>query len=139
VNPLSQACKDIAVDPSVHILRYKKKEIDLALPLRLANLPNNATLELYELESSAASKRVVSVSLQTGDGKRAVLETGCAVNLLDLLKKFEDRLSQRLCTGCAGAARPNAMHACMHPCIHPSIHPSIHQCIHPSIHPGFRI
>ena len=99
----------------MHILRHKKKEIDLALPLRLANLPNNATLELYELESSAASKRVVSVSLQTGDGKRAVLETGCAANLLDLLKKFEDRLSQRLCTGCAGAARPNAIHPSMHP------------------------
>lgn len=87
----------------MHILRHKKKEIDLALSLRLANLPNNATLELYELDGTAASKRVVSVSLQTGDCKRAVLETGCTVNLLDLLKKFEDRLSQRLCSGCAGA------------------------------------
>lgn len=91
----------MGADSSLHILRHKKKEVDLSVPLRFANLPNNATLELYEMDRATAAKRLVSVSLQTDDGKRGTVETGCAVTLLDLLAKFEDRLGQRLCTGCA--------------------------------------
>ncbi len=49
-----------------------------------------------------AAKRVVSVTIQCEGGKRATIESNCGSNLLDLLVAFEDRVGQRLCTGCAG-------------------------------------
>jgi hypothetical protein len=42
------------MDPCTHVLRHKKKDVDLTLPFRLANLSNNATLELVELDSSVS-------------------------------------------------------------------------------------
>jgi hypothetical protein len=50
-----QACKEMKMEPCTHVLRHKKKDVDLTLPFRLANLSNNATLELVELDSAVSS------------------------------------------------------------------------------------
>ncbi|GMS80010.1 hypothetical protein PENTCL1PPCAC_2185, partial [Pristionchus entomophagus] len=45
---LEEACLSNGFEPLGHELRHLKKALDLALPLRLAGLPNNATLDLVE-------------------------------------------------------------------------------------------
>ncbi|GMR58955.1 hypothetical protein PMAYCL1PPCAC_29150, partial [Pristionchus mayeri] len=45
---LEEACLSNGFDPVNHELRHHKKPLDLALPLRLSGLPNNATLDLVE-------------------------------------------------------------------------------------------
>ena len=56
-----QACATFKVEPASHALRYKKKDLDLTLPLRLANLPAGAVAELCELDATEAAARTVQV------------------------------------------------------------------------------
>jgi hypothetical protein len=57
-----QACAAFKVDAALHALRYKKKDLDLTLPLRLANMPAGAIAELCELDAKEAAARTVQVS-----------------------------------------------------------------------------
>lgn len=51
-----QACREMKMDPFTHVLRHKKKDMDLTLPFRLANLSNNATVELVELDAAVGAQ-----------------------------------------------------------------------------------
>ncbi|EKX51590.1 hypothetical protein GUITHDRAFT_102851 [Guillardia theta CCMP2712] len=104
VEVLVKACEEFKQDPSSHCLRHKKKcvlsgELDLALPLRLANLPNGASLDLQPLTEQEQKARVVSVTLQLEDGKRYQKECHCSTLLFDVLQNLEDVCGARLVTG----------------------------------------
>ena len=58
-----QACSVHKVDPGMYALRHKKKDLDLTLVLRLANLPAGAVAELCELDAAEAAARQVQVIL----------------------------------------------------------------------------
>ncbi|KAF8383195.1 asps-1 [Pristionchus pacificus] len=63
---LEEACLSNGFDPVSHELRHHKKPLDLALPLRLSGLPNNATLDLVEsIVSSAVQDVTIALQLPT--------------------------------------------------------------------------
>lgn len=45
---MEEACLKQGFDILTHRLRYQSRMLDLALPLRLTNLPNNATVEMVQ-------------------------------------------------------------------------------------------
>jgi tether containing UBX domain for GLUT4 len=94
------ACEKFKVQPECHALRYKKKDLDLTLPLRLANLPAGAVTELCELDASEAAKRVVQVSLEREGGSRTQGTFPCTTSLSQLLQKFEDLSGKPLISNC---------------------------------------
>lgn len=49
---------------------------------------------------------MVAVTVQCEGGKRATIESQFGANLSELLVKFEDRVGQRLITGCEGEMTP---------------------------------
>eukprot|EP00802_Teleaulax_amphioxeia_P003577 Tamp_03580.p2 GENE.Tamp_03580~~Tamp_03580.p2 ORF type:complete len:517 (-),score=123.72 Tamp_03580:2015-3565(-) len=95
-----QACATFKVEPASHALRYKKKDLDLTLPLRLANLPAGAVAELCELDATEAAARTVQVTLQRDDGSRTQGAFLCNTSLWDVLKRFEDLGGARLVSEC---------------------------------------
>ena len=101
-----QACAAFKVDAAVHALRHKKRELDLTLPLRLANLPAGSVAELCELDAIDAAKRTVTVALQQSDGSRSQGTFACTVSLWDLLAQFEDLSGARLISNCAQGEMP---------------------------------
>ncbi|PLB34432.1 putative UBX domain protein [Aspergillus candidus] len=58
---LQEACTKLEVDASQHGLKYKGKQLDLSLALRLSGLTSGAKLELVQLSRSPS---VVTVALQ---------------------------------------------------------------------------
>ena len=56
-----QSCSVFKLDPARHALRHKKKDLELTLPLRLANLPSGAVAELCELDEKEVAARTVQV------------------------------------------------------------------------------
>ncbi|PLN83056.1 putative UBX domain protein [Aspergillus taichungensis] len=58
---LQEACSKLGVDASQHGLKYKGKQLDLSLVLRLSGLTSGAKLELVQLSRSPS---VVTVALQ---------------------------------------------------------------------------
>jgi len=117
-----QACTTFKVDAGTHALRHKKKDLDLTLPLRLANLPSGAVAELCELDPSESAKRIVQVlctcfgefvccrarnkassqvALQREDSSRTQGTFACSNSLWEVLKKFEDLGGTRLVSECA--------------------------------------
>eukprot|EP00961_Rhodomonas_salina_P131717 1772877-Rhodomonas_salina.1 len=98
---LKKACEHFKVDAASHVLRHKKKDLDLTLSIRFANLPAGAVVELCELNEAAAKKRLVLVALQQEGGQRVQCEVECSITLSELLQKFENLCSARLITGTA--------------------------------------
>ncbi|GMT10485.1 hypothetical protein PFISCL1PPCAC_1782, partial [Pristionchus fissidentatus] len=68
---LEEVCLSHGFDPTSHELRHHNKPLDLALPLRLSGLPNNATLDLVEGIVSTVVQDV-TVALQIPDGRHEV-------------------------------------------------------------------
>ena len=104
-----QACDAFRCDPSSHTLRYKKKALDLTLPLRLANLPAGCVAELCEIDSKEAAARTVQVVLQqmvvcdtSGDlvPRRSQAPFPCTKTLWEVLGALEDISGTRLISGC---------------------------------------
>lgn len=106
-----QACEAFCCDPSSHTLRYKKKALDLTLPLRLANLPAGCVAELSEIDAKEAATRTVQVVLQrmvvcetSGDlvpsGSRSQAAFLCTKTLWEVLRALEDISGTRLVSGC---------------------------------------
>ncbi|KAI5288415.1 hypothetical protein KEM52_001167 [Ascosphaera acerosa] len=58
---LSEACAKLGVDPAQYGLKYKNKQLDLSLSIRLSGLTAGAKLELVQ---GSRSPSVVSVALQ---------------------------------------------------------------------------
>ena len=104
-----QACDAFRCDPSSHTLRYKKKALDLTLPLRLANLPAGCVAELCEIDAKEGAARTVQVVLQqmvvcetSGDlvPRRSQAPFPCTKTLWEVLGALEDISGTRLISGC---------------------------------------
>jgi len=106
-----QACDAFVVDPSLHTLRYKKKALDLTLPMRLANLPAGSVVEMCEIDAKEAAARTVQVVLQrmvmceasgdlVPDGARSQGAFPCTKKLWDVLRALEDISGTRLVSEC---------------------------------------
>jgi hypothetical protein len=85
--------------------RYKKKDLDLTLPFRLANLPNGAAAELVELPLNEAAARMVSVALQREGEPRIQTEVSCASSLWEMLERLEVQCGSSLVTGLASSGK----------------------------------
>ncbi|VDK75741.1 unnamed protein product [Litomosoides sigmodontis] len=99
---LEEACLKQGFDISTHRLRHQSRMLDLALPLRLTNLPNNATVEM--VQSTDVDARVpvqIHIALQLPDGSRLMGEFLSKTSLLDVLHGFSQKAAQDLikCTG----------------------------------------
>ena len=76
------------VDPARHVLRHKKKDLDLTLSVRFANLPAGALLELAKIDEATAAARKVNIALQLESGVRVQRSVGCGSTLLAVLEAF---------------------------------------------------
>ncbi|OMJ11124.1 Tether containing UBX domain for GLUT4 [Smittium culicis] len=67
INHVCNQAKDLG-DPNNYGLRWKKKDLDLSLNIRFANLPQGANLDLVSIKLS--SDALISIALQLPDGTR---------------------------------------------------------------------
>ncbi|XP_017272564.1 tether containing UBX domain for GLUT4 [Kryptolebias marmoratus] len=88
---LEDVCKKHGFDPDDHSLKFQRTVLDLMLPWRFANLPNNAKLEMVtstRKQSVADSQRQVRVALQMEDGSRLQDSFSSGQSLWDLITHF---------------------------------------------------
>ena len=68
---LQKVCGNLNANPSDYALQYKKKRLDLSLPLRLSGIPSGSKIELVKSKASAGcAPKVVLIALQLPDGQR---------------------------------------------------------------------
>lgn len=68
---LEEACKKQQLNSEEYEVRHYNKPVDLSLPIRFANLPNNALLELSPAKTSRTESSV-TVALQLESGERII-------------------------------------------------------------------
>ncbi|XP_058495747.1 tether containing UBX domain for GLUT4 [Solea solea] len=86
---LEDVCKKHGFNPDDHALKFQRTVIDLTVPWRFANLPNNAKLEMVtSTRKQAAADSQVRVALQMEDGSRLQGSFSCGQSLWDLLTHF---------------------------------------------------
>ncbi|XP_016891081.1 tether containing UBX domain for GLUT4 [Cynoglossus semilaevis] len=86
---LEDVCRKHGFNPDDHGLKFQGTFIDLTLPLRYSNLPNNAKLEMVTStwkQSPADSQ--VRIAVQMEDGSRLQDSFSCQQNLWELLTHF---------------------------------------------------
>uniref|UniRef100_A0A0R3RVP6 UBX domain-containing protein n=1 Tax=Elaeophora elaphi TaxID=1147741 RepID=A0A0R3RVP6_9BILA len=94
---LEEACLKQGFDISTHHLKYHNHAVDLALPLRLTGLSNNATLEMVQSTIINDGMPIkIDVALQLPDGSRFMQEFSNKTNLLDILYEFSRKSAQNL-------------------------------------------
>ncbi|XP_053191843.1 tether containing UBX domain for GLUT4 [Scomber japonicus] len=86
---LEDVCKKHGFNPEDHGLKFQRTVLDLTVPWRFANLPNNAKLEIV----SSTRKQVVAdsqvrIALQMEDGSRLQGSFSCGQSLWELLTHF---------------------------------------------------
>ncbi|KAK6109401.1 GLUT4 regulating protein TUG family protein [Brugia pahangi] len=94
---LEEACLKQGFDISAHQLKHQNHTLDLALPLRLTGLPNNATVEM--VQSASISNGIpgqIHIALQLPDGSRFMGQFPNKANLLDVLHEFSQKSTQDL-------------------------------------------
>ncbi|XP_029013580.1 tether containing UBX domain for GLUT4 [Betta splendens] len=98
---LEEVCKKHGFDPDDHGLKFQRTVMDLTLPWRFANLPNNAKLEMVtSTRKQAAADSQVRIALQMEDGSRLQGSFSCAQSLWELLTHFpQTRVSELSETG----------------------------------------
>ncbi|VDN31137.1 unnamed protein product [Gongylonema pulchrum] len=84
---LEEACLKQGFEISGHQLRHQNRLLDLSLPVRLSDLPNNATVELIPSTRGSISTEA-QIALQLADGSRFIGTFSNKTNLLDILQKF---------------------------------------------------
>ncbi|KAM3624631.1 uncharacterized protein V6R79_025811 [Siganus canaliculatus] len=84
---LEDVCKKHGFNPDDHGLKFQRTNVDLTLPWRFANLPNNAKLEMVTSTKKQADSQV-RIALQMEDGSRLQGSFSCGQNLWDLLTHF---------------------------------------------------
>jgi len=88
---LREVCRKRNLDVSKHRLKHHKTVLDNGLSVRFANLPNNANLELEELdEAVAASSKPVKLALQFEGRPRVIVEVPDSLNLAEVVGKSQD-------------------------------------------------
>jgi len=92
---LEQVCKKFKINQDNYILAYKNKPVDLALPMRLSNLPAGAKLdlELNKGNGSSGNESImqIPIALQFEDGTRLQDKFGLNTTLWDLLTFWESK------------------------------------------------
>ncbi|KAK2815792.1 hypothetical protein Q5P01_026259 [Channa striata] len=91
--PLLQVLEDVCTkhgfNPDDHGLKFQRSVIDLTLPWRFANLPNNAKLEMVtSTRKQAVADSQVRIALQLEDGSRLQGSFSCGQTLWELLTHF---------------------------------------------------
>ncbi|XP_034044510.1 tether containing UBX domain for GLUT4 [Thalassophryne amazonica] len=88
---LEEVCKKYGFNPDDHSLKFQRTVVDLTLPWRFANLPNNAKLEMVpSTRKAAAANNQVRIALQMEDGSRLQGCFSCEHSLWELLIHFPD-------------------------------------------------
>ncbi|XP_040001999.1 tether containing UBX domain for GLUT4 [Xiphias gladius] len=86
---LEDVCKKHGFNPDDHGLKFQRTVIDLTVPWRFANLPNNAKLEMVtSTRKQAVADSQVRIALQMEDGSRLQGSFSCGQSLWDLLTHF---------------------------------------------------
>ncbi|KAF8793473.1 Tether containing UBX domain for GLUT4 [Argiope bruennichi] len=85
-NVLEEACKKQKINPSEFEIRHYNRILDLSLPIRFANIPNNAQLELQPASQSRADS-LVTVALQLESGERITKDFPPSATVYDVLEQ----------------------------------------------------
>ncbi|XP_034393805.1 tether containing UBX domain for GLUT4 [Cyclopterus lumpus] len=86
---LEDVCKKHGFNPEEHSLKFQRTAVDLTLPWRFANLPNNAKLEMVtSTRKQAVADSQVRIALQMVDGSRLQGSFSCGQSLWELLTHF---------------------------------------------------
>ncbi|CAJ1053731.1 tether containing UBX domain for GLUT4 [Xyrichtys novacula] len=86
---LEDVCKKHGFNAEEHGLKFQRTTVDLSLPWRFANLPNNAKLEMVtSTKKQAAAESQVRIALQMEDGSRLQGSFSCGQTLWELLTHF---------------------------------------------------
>ncbi|TMS22917.1 Tether containing UBX domain for GLUT4 [Larimichthys crocea] len=86
---LEDVCKKHGFNPDDHGLKFQRTNVDLTLPWRFANLPNNAKLEMVTgTRKQAVADSQVRIALQMEDGSRLQGSFSCGQSLWELLAHF---------------------------------------------------
>ncbi|XP_031720346.1 tether containing UBX domain for GLUT4 [Anarrhichthys ocellatus] len=86
---LEDVCKKHGFNPDEHGLKFQRTAVDLTLPWRFANLPNNAKLEMVtSTRKQAVADSQVRIALQMEDGSRLQGSFSCGQSLWELLTHF---------------------------------------------------
>nr|XP_046261757.1 tether containing UBX domain for GLUT4 [Scatophagus argus] len=86
---LEDVCKKHGFNPDDHALKFQRTTVDLTLPWRFANLPNNAKLEMVtSTRKQAVADSQVRIALQMEDGSRHQGSFSCGQSLWELLTHF---------------------------------------------------
>uniref|UniRef100_A0A672Y3M4 RBD domain-containing protein n=1 Tax=Sphaeramia orbicularis TaxID=375764 RepID=A0A672Y3M4_9TELE len=91
--PLLQVLEDVSkkhgFNPEDHGLKFQRTVLDLTMPWRFANLPNNAKLEMVpSARKQAVADSQVRIALQMEDGSRLQDSFSCGQSLWELLTHF---------------------------------------------------
>eukprot|EP00124_Ichthyophonus_hoferi_P003893 Ihof_evm1s375 gene=Ihof_evmTU1s375 len=87
---LEQICRKIKVPSNQYTLKFQNKPVNLSLTLRLANIPNNAKLELLKMDTIRKAQDVTLI-IQLPDGKRVNHVTSSSTLLWKVLCDLEAR------------------------------------------------
>ncbi|XP_008278495.1 tether containing UBX domain for GLUT4 [Stegastes partitus] len=86
---LEDVCKKHGFNPDEHGLKFQRTVLDLTLPWRFANLPNNAKLEMVtSSRKQGATDSQVRIALQMEDGSRLQGSFSSGLNLWEVLTHF---------------------------------------------------
>ncbi|XP_068585100.1 tether containing UBX domain for GLUT4 isoform X2 [Cebidichthys violaceus] len=86
---LEDVCRKHGFNPDEHGLKFQRTAVDLTLPWRFANLPNNAKLEMVtSTRKQAVADSQVRIALQMEDGSRLQGSFSCGQSLWELLTHF---------------------------------------------------
>nr|KAF6454787.1 ASPSCR1 tether for SLC2A4, UBX domain containing [Rousettus aegyptiacus] len=86
---LEDTCRRQDFNPSEYDLKFQRHVLDLTLPWRFANLPNNAKLEMVPASRSREGPgNTVRIALQLDDGSRLQDTFCCGQTLWELLSHF---------------------------------------------------
>ncbi|KAM6940045.1 tether containing UBX domain for GLUT4 [Xenentodon cancila] len=87
---LEDVCKNHGFEPDGHGLRFQRTVLDLTLPWRFANLPNNAKLEMVTTSrKQGAADSQVRIALQMEDGSRYQGSFTSGQSLWELITHFQ--------------------------------------------------
>uniref|UniRef100_A0A3Q0RFQ7 ASPSCR1 tether for SLC2A4, UBX domain containing n=1 Tax=Amphilophus citrinellus TaxID=61819 RepID=A0A3Q0RFQ7_AMPCI len=88
---LEDVCKKHGFNPDDHGLKFQRTVVDLTLPWRFANLPNNAKLEMVtSTRKQAVADSQVRIALQMEDGSRLQGSFSCGQTLWEVLTHFPE-------------------------------------------------
>uniref|UniRef100_A0A3B5M6R4 ASPSCR1 tether for SLC2A4, UBX domain containing n=1 Tax=Xiphophorus couchianus TaxID=32473 RepID=A0A3B5M6R4_9TELE len=86
---LEDVCKKHGFDPNDHGLKFQRTVLDLTLPWRFANLPNNAKLEMVtSTRKQSGADSQVRIALQMEDGSRLQGSFSSGQSLWEVIAHF---------------------------------------------------